>query len=113
MEEQTIKDFIVGQISNAESEQAAKLAFAIREAITDFKGNGGENENSFSVDAQYGDGEFTVQCAFSEDMSMTVMYYGDTDNETVASLFNLQNEKELCRLAGLMLSEGWVSGFNG
>lgn len=44
---------------------------------------------------------------------MTVMYYEDTDNITVNSLFNLQNEKELRRLAGLMLSQGWVSGFKG
>lgn len=109
----TIQDFIIGQIANAESEQAVMLAFAIREAISEYKENGGDNENSFSVDANYNDGEFNAQCSFSEDMSMTVMYYEGTDNQTVESLFNLQNEKELCRLAGLMLSEGWVSGFNG
>lgn len=109
----TIQDFIIGQIANAESEQAAKLAFAIREAISEYKENGGANESGFSVDAQYCDGEFNAQCSFSEDMSMTVMYYEGTDNEMVDSLFNLQNEKELCRLAGLMLSEGWVSGFKG
>ncbi|EXU75335.1 hypothetical protein ABW286_05235 [Erwinia papayae] len=108
-----IQDLIIGQIADAESEQAANLAFAIREAIAEYKDNGGDNENSFSVDAKYNDGEFNAQCSFSEDMSMTVMYYVGTDNETVQSLFNLQNEKELCRIAGLMLSEGWVSGFNG
>jgi hypothetical protein len=109
----TIEDFIIGQIANADSEQAAKLALAIGEAITEFRENGGENENSFSVDAEYDGGGFTARCAFSEDVSMTIMYHEDTDNKTVASLFNLQNEKELCRLAGLMLGEGWVSGFNG
>lgn len=109
----TIQDFIIGQTTNAESEQAAKLAFAIREAITQFKENGGENENAFSVDAQYEDGVFTAQCAFYEDYNMTVMYSEDTDDNTVESLFDLQGEKELCRLAGLMLSEGWVSGYNG
>lgn len=108
-----IQDFIIGQFANAESEQAAKLAFAICNAIKEFKENDGENENAFSVDAQYENGEFTAQCAFSENMSMTVMYYENTDNDTVASLYDLHNEKELCRLAGLMLSEGWVSGFNG
>ncbi|EPL2117093.1 TPA: hypothetical protein MCU09_005651 [Klebsiella pneumoniae] len=109
----TIQDFIIGQMANAESEQAAKLAFAIREAITEYKENGGDNENSFSVDAKYENGEFKAQCSFSEDMTMTVMYYEGSDNEVVKSLFNLQNESELCRLAGLMLSNGWVSGFNG
>lgn len=110
---QIIQDFIIGQIANAESEQAAKLAFAIRKAITEYKENGGENNNGFSVDATYDDGEFIAQCSFSEDMTMTVMYYEDSDNEVVKSLFNLQNEREICRLAGLMLSNGWVSGFNG
>ncbi|EBQ8762714.1 hypothetical protein BKM35_22015 [Salmonella enterica] len=109
----TIQDFLIGQIANAGSEQAAKLAFAIREAIKVYKENGGDNKNGFSVDAQYDDGEFTVQCSFSENMSMTVMYCEGTDNETVESLFYLHNEKELCRMAGLMLSEGWVSGFKG
>ncbi|MGC6233430.1 hypothetical protein VU677_22080 [Hafnia paralvei] len=109
----TIQDFIIGQIANEESEQAAKLAFAIREAIKEYKENAGYNKNSFSVDAQYEHGEFNAQCSFSEDSTMTVMYYEDTDNITVNSLFNLQNEKELRRLAGLMLSQGWVSGFKG
>lgn len=109
----TIQDFIIGQITNAESAQAANLAIAIRAAIIEFKENGGENENSFSVDAQFEDGEFTAQCAFSEVDSMTVMYQEGTDGEIVASLFGLQNDKELCRMAGLMLSEGWVPGFRG
>ena len=109
----SIQDFIIGQITNSGSEQAAMLAFAIRESISEYKENGGSNENSFSVDAQYRDGEFNAQCNFSEDLSKTVMYWENTDNEIVESIFKLQNEKELCRLAGLMLSEGWVSGFNG
>ncbi|EFR6141912.1 hypothetical protein HYK36_004299 [Salmonella enterica] len=109
----TFHDFIIGQIANAESEQATKLAFAIREAIKTFKENGGNNHNSFSVDAQYNDGEFNAQCTFSENISMTVMYYEGTDNNTVQSLFNLQNDEELCRMAGLMLTEGWVLGFKG
>lgn len=109
----TAEDFVIGQIANAGSEQAAQLAFAIREAIVEYKENGEENKTGFSVDAQFDDGEFSAECSFYADLEMTVMYYEDSDNETVGSLFNLKNDEELCRLAGLMLSEGWVSGFNG
>lgn len=108
---ETIQEFIVGQIANAGSPQAAQLAFQIRQAIQEYKENGGENENSFSVDAQYNEGEFTAQVNFAEDHQMTIMYGEDTSNETVASLFDCSNEQELCRLAGLMLSEGWVEGY--
>lgn len=108
----TMQDFIFGQIFNADSEQAALLAHAIRESIKEYKDNNGENENGFSVDAQYEDGKFIARCTFSEDYNMTVMYYTEGNDEVVASLFNLQNENELCRLAGLMLSEGWVAGYH-
>lgn len=106
-----IKSFISDQIFNAESEQSARLAYAIREAIKAFKESGGENENAFSVDAQYENGEFSAQCDFNENFNMTIMLHEDTDNKTVDSLFNLENDKELCRMAGLILSEGWVEGW--
>lgn len=109
----TVEDFIKGQKANAESDQSAKLAYAIREAIIEYKESGEENENGFSVSAQYNDGEFSAECSFCSDTDMTVMYCENSDNKTVESLFNLKNDEELCRLAGLMLSEGWVSGFNG
>ena len=108
-----IADFIFGQIANTDSPQAAALATKIKEEIKQFKEDGGENENAFSVDAQYEDGDFVVQCDFTKNTNMIVMYEPDTDNETVQSLFELQNDEELCRLAGLMLSEGWVEGYKG
>jgi len=108
----SIDDFIIGQLVNEESEQAAKLASAIRESIQTYQANGGTNENAFSVDAQYEDGEFQAECTFTEETRLIVMYWRDTDNATVESLFNLENDQELCRLAGLMLSEGWVKGYN-
>ncbi|RMG71283.1 MAG: hypothetical protein D6711_15610 [Chloroflexi bacterium] len=110
---ETIKDFIIGQIANTESAQAARLAHAIKKAISEYKEAGGENGKAFSVNAQYVEGEFNAQCSFEENFEMTVLYCEDTDNDTVSSIYELQNDEELCRLAGLMLSEGWVSGYNG
>ena len=112
MKNATIQNFLVGQFLDTTSDQSIKLASAIRESIQAFKENGGENKNAFSVDAQYEYGEFIAQCDFSENLNMTIMYCEDGDNEAVASLFNLQDEFELCSLAGLMLSEGWVQGFS-
>lgn len=109
----TIRDYVAGQLANAESVQAAQLAAAIREAIVKYVDNGGENGGAFSVDAQYDAGLFSVQLDFAEDYSLTVLYQTGTDSGTVASLYNGSNDDELCRLAGLVLSEGWVEGFNG
>ena len=108
-----IADFIAGQNANTDSPQAAALAAKIKEEIKQFIENGGENENAFSVDAQYEDGIFSAQCDFTKNTNMIVMYEPETDNETVQSLFDLRNDEELSRIAGLMLSEGWVKGYKG
>lgn len=105
-------------LDHEDSEETAQLADAIAKEIArckeeDKEGDWFINENAFSINAQYEDGEFYVQCSFSEDNSMTIMYGDDSDNETVESLFNLKNPKELRRIASLMLREGWVLGFNG
>ncbi len=110
-----IEDFIAGQIANAESPQAARLAYAIREAIREYKAEGGENEDAFSVDAFYDpeEREFRARVSFSERPDMIIMYQEHTDSDMVRALYNEdpKAEEELCRLAGLMLSEGWVEGY--
>jgi hypothetical protein len=109
----TISDFIIGQIANAESPQAAQLAAAMRDAIIEYKENGGENENAFAVEAEYEDGEFSARCTFTEHANYLIMYYEGTDDAQVESLFNMTDDTELCRLAGMMLTQGLVPGFNG
>ncbi len=108
-----INDFIIGQIANAESPQAAKLALAIRDAIRQYKEAGGENHHAFSVGARYEDGEFVADVDFDESNEKIIMYYAHTDDETVDALYECgpEAEHELARLAGLMLSEGWVDGY--
>ncbi|MCO7246381.1 hypothetical protein [Halomonas sp. Mc5H-6] len=103
-----IGGFIAGQIANAESPQAAKLAYAIKKAIVEFKEEGGENEGSFSVNSTYEDGDFEAEVDFKPNYNMTVMY--EDEVETVSRLYALTWDEELCRLAGLMISEGWVEG---
>lgn len=107
-------DFIAGQLANAASPQAAQLAHAILEAITTCKADGGENAGAFSVDAGYENGEFTATVSFHEDSRLTIMYGEGTDPVTVGALYMQlpEVEPELCRMAGLMLSEGWVAGYS-
>ncbi|MCD0280444.1 hypothetical protein JWH04_16160 [Xanthomonas melonis] len=110
----SIGDFIAGQLVNTDSQQAAQLAHAIREAITTYKADGGENAGAFSADASYEDGEFTATVSFHEDSRLTIMYVEGTDPVTVGALYQQlpEVESELCRIAGLMLSEGWVAGYS-
>lgn len=82
------------------------LASAIKAAIREFVG---PNDNAFSVDAIFEDGEYKARVAFCEDSTMTIMYQTDSDNETVQSLFDGTNDNEIERLASLMLSEKWVT----
>ena len=103
-----IGGFIAAQIANAESPQAALLANAIKKAIIEFKEDGGENEGAFSVNATYEDGSFEAEVDFKPNYNMTVMY--EDEVESVSRLYALTWDEELCRLAGLMISEGWVEG---
>jgi len=105
-------DFIIGQVANAQSSQAAQLAAAINDAIEGYREHS-TNGGSFCVNATYEDGEFAAQCSFEPDYAMVVLYDQGTADDVVASLFGMRNEGELCRLAGLMLSEGWVDGYEG
>ncbi|MFC0708814.1 hypothetical protein ACFSVK_19475 [Azorhizophilus paspali] len=110
----TLGDFIAGQIANTNSPQAAMLTAAIKREIERQREAGIENENALSLDARYEDGDFEVRVAFREDYTMTVMYAEDTDNVTVGAIYLglVEADDELCRLAGLMLSEGWVKGYD-
>ncbi|MGV6475555.1 hypothetical protein [Azotobacter beijerinckii] len=110
----SIGDFIAGQIANTNSPQAARLAAAFKREIERQREEGIENENALSLDARYEEGDFVVRVAFHEDYTMTVMYGKDTDNVTVGALYLGLDEAddELCRMAGLMLSEGWVEGYD-
>lgn len=109
--QQAIGEFIAGQIANQNSPQAAALACAMTQAIIEYKARGGDNENGFSANAFYEDGVFTAKVSFYENYNMTVLFGEDTDNEMVAELYELRGKEELARLAGLMLSEGWVEGY--
>lgn len=106
-----ITDFLVGSYSDANSEQAALLAKAIIDAIKEYKDGEEDFNNAFSVNASYENGKFTASVSFDEDLNKTIMYYKNTDNEIVRSIYSLENEKELVRLAALMLNEKWVSGY--
>lgn len=85
------------------------LTTALVDAIKKCKATGGENENAFSVDATFEDGEFKVRCAFYENHDMTIMYQRNTDDATVQSLFDLTNLDEIQRLAGVMIDENWIT----
>lgn len=109
----TIADFIAGQIANAESPLSVKLAMAMRTAIAEARESGAENCNAFSVDAIFEDGEFIVAVAFTEDRRKTILYEENTDAVVNSLWLGLpEADEELARLAGLMLSEGWVSGYS-
>ncbi|WP_124625753.1 hypothetical protein [Burkholderia sp. Bp9012] len=109
-----IADFVAGQIANASSTQAARLAHAFKAEIRRLREDGVENEHALSLDAKYEDGEFTVRVAFNENYTMTVMYQASSDDATVGAIYLglAEADDELCRLAGLMLSEGWVKGYS-
>ncbi|MDH0423659.1 hypothetical protein [Delftia tsuruhatensis] len=107
-----IRDFLVAQEANASSPLAAKLALALREAIRAYREDGNDSRNAFSADASYSAGEFDVAVSFKEDSRMTILYHEDTDPIVQSLWLGLpEAEEELARLAGLMLSEGWVEGY--
>lgn len=101
-----IEQLINEQERITNSDQCKALATAIKTAIREYAG---ANENAFSVDAVYEDGEFRARVAFCEDSTMTIMYQTDSDNETVQSLFDGNNDDKIERIASLMLSEKWVT----
>ena len=85
-----------------------KLTKAIRESIIEYKENGGLNENAFSLNARIENDTIIAECSFNEDYNMTIMYGTNTDNDTVASLYHLQNNDEMERLAFVMLDNEWI-----
>lgn len=101
-----IEQLINEQERITSSDECKALATAIKTAIREYAG---PNENVFSVDAIFEDGEYKARVAFCEDESMTIIYQTDSDNETVQSLFDGTNDDEIERLASLMLSEKWVT----
>ena len=107
-----IRDFLAAQEANATSPLTAKLALALREAIRAYREEAGDSRNAFSADATYSAGQFDVRVSFKEDAGMTILYHEDTDAIVQSLWLGLpEADEELARLAGLMLSEGWVGGY--
>lgn len=111
--ESAVRDFIAGQAANADSPQAARLAYLFKTEIRRLREAREENQHALSLDAKYENGEFQARAAFREDYTMTILYKTDSDNATVDAIYSglPEADNELCRLAGLMLSEGWVEGY--
>ena len=116
---EAIGAFVSDEIANANSDAATKLAAKLRQAVADFREDQaptfidcGVPLNAFSCDASWGNGEFRAQVSFVEDDGMTIMYRAGSDDVTVQAIWDGRADDELCRLAGLMLTEGWVAGWS-
>lgn len=115
---ESISAFIADEMSNANSDAATKLAAKLRQAVTEFRDEKaplyadlGLPFNAFSCDAVWADGTFSARVSFIDDDGMTIMYRAGSDDVTVQAIWDGRGDDELCRLAGLMLTEGWVEGW--
>jgi len=68
------------------------LMTAINQSIKDYKESGGENKNAFSILVQNKDGNLTAKCNFSENLNFAILYWENTDNKSVAKLFDCDED---------------------
>jgi hypothetical protein len=106
-------DFAASEFANVEDQKAGLLAFRFHEKVAALRSAGEANGNALSLDATYENGDFVVRVSFSENYAMTVIYCRDANNETVGAIYDDSPDAGpmLIRLAALMLSNGWVSGY--